>query len=1069
MNKIFSKIVSAVTATAVSLFCSSGSIPVFIDAIETSAAETKIIYGDVNEDNRVDVFDLAMIKHECVEPQGIINLEAADVTSDGIVDINDAREVQQFLLCQRTSFTASTRERLDLTDTSIASTDEPIETSLTAEMAAKADELGSAVAVYNYLYNNMRSEFYYGSRKGAIGAYEQGGGNDVDLSSLLIAMLRYLGYDADYVTSIAGFSEEQLLKWTNTTSIDVAHSICSSQGRENTTYEYEGVTYYFYDYKYVQVVDSGNTYYLDICFKEYENQDTVYDAIDNEYTLTNADAILSNTDIVAFNAEIEQSELSASKLEGKSYAFYSKKIVQKNISTLSTVSPHSFDIEPTVAESLTDAESDLVFIGFNSSSQKTFRSADLYKKNITVSYEVSSDSKELGELLGVNTSSIFTLPSQELGQAYSVTPVIKIDGVTVLTGPSLTIGESQILYIATKTGGVSQTYEEELTAGEMCSIVLDLGNISANELSEAYSKTLEKTEKINQLNGFAENMSNNSLSEANVYTSDYLGNMLHLTGVMYFSQLDITTQAMAERNDIHCENTLRFGIIGFKPSVYTGASWVEGQKDGIQKEGQYFVDILSNTVMPFSKTGEQSAVRAFNFNRGFSSSELESTVLEEVLNVESLSTAALFRYAQENDIPLVTLSATSETKVSELNISSDDITLIQAEIDEGNTVVTMQSSVTLGSWNGIGYIVISPDGSTQEYMISGGYNGGITFDLVGLYYTINVALDLALICESVVVLTGILATMSSLAIVPVALVLLSVVSIELLAFDILEQSFLYYEYMFEDDAEAGMEIWLSTVTNSTLTLLTMGIGKAISTVSTHVAGARLASAYGSSTINNIKNAGFTTAEINSKVKFFKSLGLTQNTINTLLKDAKCMYLGDDILNVISKSGSLSDDLAKLVLNHGDDFSELVITTFANDGITGVNSLVGTFGDSYLVWYRITATADNMASTSIPATFQVRLKVDYVNPNTGTNVLWTNANGSEHMQQYLSQFGGENFSTNLRSQLLLESYTSALDDAMDYLITQPAGRYENLSYGGWVFGIDTSTGTVFHAFPEWVIS
>ena len=59
-------------------------------------------------------------------------------------------------------------------------------------MAAKADELGNAVAVYNYLYNNMRSEFYYGSRKGAIGAYEQGGGNDTDLSSLLIAMLRYL-------------------------------------------------------------------------------------------------------------------------------------------------------------------------------------------------------------------------------------------------------------------------------------------------------------------------------------------------------------------------------------------------------------------------------------------------------------------------------------------------------------------------------------------------------------------------------------------------------------------------------------------------------------------------------------------------------------------------------------------------------------------------------------------------------------------------------------------------------------------------------------------------------------
>lgn len=60
-------------------------------------------------------------------------------------------------------------------------------------MADKANELGDVVSVYNYLYNNMRSEFYFGSRKGAIGTYEQGGGNDIDLSSLLIAMLRYLG------------------------------------------------------------------------------------------------------------------------------------------------------------------------------------------------------------------------------------------------------------------------------------------------------------------------------------------------------------------------------------------------------------------------------------------------------------------------------------------------------------------------------------------------------------------------------------------------------------------------------------------------------------------------------------------------------------------------------------------------------------------------------------------------------------------------------------------------------------------------------------------------------------
>jgi len=62
---------------------------------------------------------------------------------------------------------------------------------MTQEMADKANELKDAVSIYNFVYNNIRSEFYNGSRKGAIGTFEQGSGNDLDIASLLIAMLRY--------------------------------------------------------------------------------------------------------------------------------------------------------------------------------------------------------------------------------------------------------------------------------------------------------------------------------------------------------------------------------------------------------------------------------------------------------------------------------------------------------------------------------------------------------------------------------------------------------------------------------------------------------------------------------------------------------------------------------------------------------------------------------------------------------------------------------------------------------------------------------------------------------------
>mgnify|MGYP000679517713 CR=1 FL=1 len=190
MNKIFYKIVSGIIAIVVSLFVTSNSLQAIGNEIK--AIENSIIYGDVNNDKRVDVFDFCLIKQEITNQATSINRTAADVTGDGVIDMQDAIEVQQFLLAQRDSFSVVLRNKIFSVDTSIVSTDQPVETSVTAEMAAKADELGNAVAVYNYLYNNMRSEFYYGSRKGAIGAYEQGGGNDTDLSSLLIAMLRYL-------------------------------------------------------------------------------------------------------------------------------------------------------------------------------------------------------------------------------------------------------------------------------------------------------------------------------------------------------------------------------------------------------------------------------------------------------------------------------------------------------------------------------------------------------------------------------------------------------------------------------------------------------------------------------------------------------------------------------------------------------------------------------------------------------------------------------------------------------------------------------------------------------------
>lgn len=975
MNILFSKIVSAVTAAAMTLFVSSGSLQTFVNEIDAHAAETDLILGDVDGDEKVNVFDLGLMKRELLNPGTTsINMAAADVNADGVVDVKDVIEVQQFLLVERDTFTGSTRKNIEPPDTSIVTTNQPVETSLTAQMADKTKELGNAVNVYNYLYNNMRSEFYYGSRKGAIGTFEQGGGNDADLSSLLIAMLRYLGYDANYVTDIVGFSADQLMKWTNTNSIEAATKIYACQGRENTTYEHEGVTYYFCDYTYVQVVDAGSTYYLDVCFKEYETQKNSIQTLVSGTSTSDIERILQKTDLnyldsisdTAFNKALTD-------LEGQNYTFFSKKPIQKNVTKLPTTSPHLFNIEPTVITALDNDRSDIIEIGFNNSNKKTYHASELYKKSVTVEYVVSDDTLEQHEWLDFDASSIFNLPPYALGQALSVAPVIKVDGKAVLTGPAITFEEKQTLYINSKTGGKVETFEEELSPGELCCIVFGVGTISPNELSEVYSKSADQTASANQKYQLSEKTDASKVNEKNVYNADYLGSILRLTGVMYFSQLDIYTQTLAENNNVNCEDTVKIGVFGFKPSVYPSKVQVAGEPYGIEKNGQFLVDIVSNSVSTVSEVSDSAQLRAFNMERGYISSELESAILEQIVGVESLSTVQLFKHAQEKGINIVSLSKNTTKKVSDLKISDEDAKRLQAEIDAGNTIISMEQSITVGDWTGIGYIVETADQSAQTFMISGNMNGGVCSSSVSVAAIIGIAIDEIWLVETVGLLIATLSAMTSLAFMPVVTVVLCVIAIEFMVFDIIETIANNYDYYMNDNEEAGRQVKI----NAAINVITFGVTKIGGAIISQAKNASNCAKYGKNVINGLKSSGFTTAEVNAQISKFSKLGCSQSTIQTLLNNPKCMFLGDDVLKVIGETGGSQRLLAEFVLRNSDDVAKGVVNLANKEGIIGIVNLFDEFGKA----------SQNLAKYGVTdSTIINKLQVDYVLAKSSSKII-----------------------------------------------------------------------------------
>lgn len=85
---------------------------------------------------------------------------------------------------------------------------------LTPEIQTLAAELNhDPLEIYAYVRNNISFEPYYGSRKGALITYWERSGNDIDIASLMIALLRASGYYARYVQGTVAVDEVTAMNW----------------------------------------------------------------------------------------------------------------------------------------------------------------------------------------------------------------------------------------------------------------------------------------------------------------------------------------------------------------------------------------------------------------------------------------------------------------------------------------------------------------------------------------------------------------------------------------------------------------------------------------------------------------------------------------------------------------------------------------------------------------------------------------------------------------------------------------------------------------------------------------
>lgn len=102
-------------------------------------------------------------------------------------------------------------------------------------LSDKATQLGTVVAIYEYLHNTIEHSPYHGSRSGSVNTFLGQRGSDVDIATTLIAMLRAQNIPARYAVGTVRLPAAQLTNWLGIPQLDTAIEVLKSQGIQGVT------------------------------------------------------------------------------------------------------------------------------------------------------------------------------------------------------------------------------------------------------------------------------------------------------------------------------------------------------------------------------------------------------------------------------------------------------------------------------------------------------------------------------------------------------------------------------------------------------------------------------------------------------------------------------------------------------------------------------------------------------------------------------------------------------------------------------------------------------------------
>ncbi len=603
------------------------------------------------------------------------------------------------------------------------------------------------VEIFSFLRNSITYAPYYGARKGPLGCLKDLLCNDTDASSLAISLFRASGIPARYKKSIVVVPVSQLKSLLGVDETKTAYAafalnnvpVFTMSGNEIgtnfDTADFSNETKLALEWTHLQIFyeydEQGGNISNGLSFASASSTDDVrttlqqypkkqwipLDVVMRPYTRTTREIV---HDTAGFNTDSfwsgffgYQGTLSpVSKYTQDLISQTGKDIHSPTYQSSRTLQPFPFEILPNTLpyviqqgvtggttilpetwSSLPDARRAHVTISLlhenrSTSLSHTFYASEIENKGIELVYEgkTQTDKDTIQSYGGIHAT-----PSALV----DIAPVFEVGGARYTGTDSLKIGESMILNFSYGTGAETLSTDEKFSvAGNSEGIFMTFSRVRPNPLLDTPSKVL--------------------LAGNTEIARKYLEHIQE-QGDLLSKSLDYAYQTSFARAVVTQNRIL--STIGGMPTTF--------DFKGLTIDASSYITDYSN------RDTYKTHQKDFRLLWGLDASYYEGQLFTDLAGLEGISTVKGLQYASSrpNDYTIHTITSANESVIDTLLLSPNTKANMHTDVQAGKTIVTPDKPVEHGTWRGIFYTSISPDGF-GTYAIgeqtAGVLNGGWT-------------------------------------------------------------------------------------------------------------------------------------------------------------------------------------------------------------------------------------------------------------------------------------------------------------------------------------------------------